>query len=176
MKTDLLPFVYEGETAGLAVTGSVSRCSKVLLVDFRVSGAVNSVVWPSLCRAAGRRDALWHNTCFEVFFAHSGAAPYWEVNLSPSGCWNMYRFSGYRRDMEETGLKTAPCLQFLAEGSEVMLSATIDLAQFKTEGLPLDLGLSAILEFVHGRKSYWALCHLGQDPDFHIRQSFSLSL
>jgi hypothetical protein len=40
----------------------------------------------------------------------------------------------------------------------------------------LQLGLSAVIEAADGSKSYWALAHCATQPDFHLRQSFTLTL
>ena len=44
------------------------------------------------------------------------------------------------------------------------------------EGAILAIGLSAVIEARDGSKSYWALTHCAAQPDFHLRQSFSLTL
>ena len=40
----------------------------------------------------------------------------------------------------------------------------------------LQLGLSAVIEEVNGRKSYWALAHPVGKPDFHHNDCFTLEL
>jgi hypothetical protein len=39
-----------------------------------------------------------------------------------------------------------------------------------------DLGLSAVLEEKDGTKSYWALAHPAEKPDFHARNCFVAKL
>ena len=43
-----------------------------------------------------RQDNLWKHTCFEAFFARPDSEQYWELNVAPSGHWNLYQFDGYR--------------------------------------------------------------------------------
>ncbi len=40
----------------------------------------------------------------------------------------------------------------------------------------LRIGLSVVIEASDGSKSYWALAHGAAQPDFHLRQSFALTL
>ena len=40
----------------------------------------------------------------------------------------------------------------------------------------LVIGLSVVIEAADGSKSYWALAHGASQPDFHLRQSFALTL
>jgi hypothetical protein len=39
----------------------------------------------------------------------------------------------------------------------------------------LNIGLAAVIENTDGNKTYWALQHYAEQPDFHLRQSFSLT-
>ena len=39
-----------------------------------------------------------------------------------------------------------------------------------------ELGLSAVLEEKDGTKSYWALAHMGEKPDFHAPGCFTARL
>ena len=50
-----------------------------------------------------RTDGLWRHTCFEAFIAAAVRPEYWEYNLSPSGAWAAYHFTGYRAGMEPLG-------------------------------------------------------------------------
>jgi hypothetical protein len=43
-------------------------------------------------------------------------------------------------------------------------------------GEPWELGLSAVLEEKDGAKSYWALAHRGDKPDFHDAGCFTARL
>ncbi len=43
-------------------------------------------------------------------------------------------------------------------------------------GEPWQLGLSAVLEEKDGTKSYWALAHGGEKPDFHDPVCFAARL
>ena len=45
-----------------------------------------------------------------------------------------------------------------------------------TPDRPWRLGLSAVIEALNGEKSYWALAHPPEKPDFHHPDSFTLDL
>ena len=67
----------------------------------------------------------------------------------------------------------APAIAVERGASEVELRAEVS-------GLPDDglwrVGLTAVVEDVEGRISYWALAHPGEKPDFHHPDSFVLEL
>ena len=56
----------------------------------------------------------------------------------------------------------------------------VSLEMAETSDLPNDglwqLGLSAVIEETSGHKSYWALAHPSENPDFHHSDSFVLDL
>ena len=124
----------------------------------------------------GRADELWKTTCFEAFVRTAGG--YAEINLSPSGRWAAYGFTAYREgDMGQLpGISLLHMTQRASEGLYELV-ATLDLSGL---GLPADqpwrLGLSAVIEEVGGRKSYWALAHAPGKPDFHHPDSFACDL
>lgn len=49
-----------------------------------------------------RKDYLWEDTCFECFISHhyQKNAPYIEINISPTGAFNLYYFDGYRNPQQ----------------------------------------------------------------------------
>lgn len=131
-----------------------------------------------------RRDGLWTTTCFEVFFGGLRSPSYVEVNLSPSGDWNLYAFADYRQgrlpvaDAEVRLLETlvSPRTPSLAvRGSVRPLSPDSMLRPLLRSG-PLVMGANAVLEYENGSHEYWALTHAGDKPDFHLRRGFSLTL
>jgi hypothetical protein len=109
-------------------------------------------------------DGLWQHTCFEVFVSRPGMPGYQEFNLSPSGEWAAYGFSGYRSGM--TRLEARPHMS--AEQNRYRVQ--IDL-----QG-PMLLGICAVMEEEGGRLSYWALKHPPGRPDFHHADAFALAL
>lgn len=125
----------------------------------------------------GRADELWRTTCFEAFVRTDGG--YAEINLSPSGRWAAYSFSGYREgDMAQLESVSLDHMTRRAGDGLFELVATLDLA--RVSGLsatgPWRLGLSAVIEETSGRKSYWALAQAPDKPDFHHPDSFACVL
>ena len=155
----------DGPDIGLTV--HYERHGGWLWVRFVVEGDVNAVQWPAP-KSPRRGDRLWEHTCFEVFITTTDG--YREFNLSPSGQWASYRFSGYRADMADgqesvTGLALDLASNMLAMEAHLELPPNVGT-----------LGLSTVIEAHDGSKSYWALTHPGNTPDFHHPASFTLDL
>ncbi len=130
-------------------------------------GAVNQVEWPGPATSA-RTNELWRHSCFEVFVETAGG--YREFNLSPSRQWASYRFDGYRQGMADADEAVDVSPLDLAEDM-LALEAHIDLPP-----QPGRLALSAVIEAADGSKTYWALAHPSDKPDFHHPDSFVLDL
>jgi len=125
-----------------------------------------------------RTDLLWRHTCFEAFLRSGQSAEYLEFNLSPSGEWAAYRFKDYRERMTAELALADPGIEVQLDGSELRLSAMIDLSRIEVLASRDDwrLGLSAIIENEEGGKSWWGLAHPPGKPDFHHPDSFVLAL
>jgi len=163
----LLPHPAGASGPAVQVEVKLERQGDVLWVRFVVEGDVEAVKWPA-DQGGGRADGLWEHTCFEVFI--QTAAGYREFNLSPSGQWASYRFDGYREGMADAaGIVDVSPLD-LAEDM-LALEAQLDLPSSFGK-----LALSAVIEARDGIKTYWALSHPSDKPDFHHPDSFVLDL
>ena len=120
----------------------------------------------------GRRDELWKTTCFEAFVQVEGEAAYSEFNFAPSGDWAAYDFIGRREGAVEAALANPPYVRIEDNLTWWGLGATFALES----GRRWALGLSAVIEEVDGTKSYWALAHGGDQPDFHDPACFTARL
>ena len=167
MRATLIP--YPGPTSAKALAVSVEAAVEAgqLWLRFIVEGDVERVDWPAKAEP-GRADELWKHTCFEVFVATADG--YCEFNLSPSDQWAAYRFDSYRQGMCEAG-QGAVVLGLDGGSDYVALEASIDLPAGAQR-----LALSAVLEMQDGAKTYWALAHPSDKPDFHHPDSFILDL
>ena len=119
-----------------------------------------------------RADDLWKTTCFEAFLRPLGEERYREWNFAPSGDWAAYEFTGYRDGMIPAEIDADPYIRMEDNFTWWALGATI--------AVPADtnwqLGLSAVLEEKDGTKSYWALAHREEKPDFHDPGCFAAHL
>lgn len=143
-------------------------------VSFRVHGKAEDIRLPS-SQPAGPADHLWQHTCCEVFVATVNRKKYQEFNFSPSGQWASYRFNDYRERDADFFPTASPRISLHCTPDGFQLDASI-----ARELLPSDhtllLGISAVIELADGSKSYWALEHGAPQPDFHLPQSFALTL
>ncbi|RYZ76815.1 MAG: DOMON-like domain-containing protein [Proteobacteria bacterium] len=176
----LVPYGGTSVNTGLQIRVQLSLLEKrTLRFLFLLEGppaALNKVVWPKAVQPE-RRNELWKTTCFELFFGPAEARPYFEMNLSPSGDWNVYAFSDYREGMKEATIESP---FRMSETSPLpRVEGLLDLSSL---GLRLEktgdavLGATAVMEYQDGQKEYWALAHKGDKPDFHVRSSFTAYL
>jgi hypothetical protein len=93
----------------------------------------------------------------------SGA--YTEFNFSPSERWAAYDFIGYRAGMTERAVPRAPVITPRRGGDVLFCDVAIPTAALPPP--PWRYGLTAVLEETGGVKSYWALAHPSEKPDFH---------
>jgi hypothetical protein len=108
-----------------------------------------------------RADELWKRTCLEAFLQRSDDIGYREWNFAPSGDWAAYDFTGVREGMA-TAEVAVPYVRMEDNLTWWALGATIAVEAGKWQ-----LGLSAVLDEKDGAKSYWALAHPSEKPDFH---------
>ena len=145
-----------------------------LVLSYIVAGNMSGVRMPS-ATAGGRSGELWRHTCFEAFVRASRGTTYYELNFSPSKQWAAYRFSNYRNEMHTADEINGLPIEIRSEPGRYTLQASVDLDRFSS--LPRDglwrLALSALIEDISGRMSYWALAHPSGKPDFHHAECFT---
>ena len=172
----LQPFSREGCPPEVRLTGAVARRGHILALRYELWGPWQEFVPPLSGEPPARRHRLWEDTCFEVFLAVKGAPGYWEFNLSPMGHWNVYRFEDYRQGMQEEKAFTALPMSVRRSPDSLRLGLEIEAGKIIPATRPLEAGLSAVLKGQGGEPTYWGLVHPGPQPDFHRRDSFSLTL
>lgn len=176
----LHPFAPTAPARGLRLGGRLTRCGDHLQITYQLSGDLSGVVLPPpSADPPERADGLWQHTCFELFLAAEGEAPYWEVNLAPDGAWNLYRLSAYRQGL--TPVRDREAMPFTVTLHQAALALTLDLLLPRELSLAcqkrsLRLGVTAVIEHLGGALSYWALGHGGVEADFHRREDFLLRL
>jgi hypothetical protein len=164
-------------TAETGVEVEVARRGGRLELTYFVTGAVQRLRLPGPA-ASERADELWKHTCLEAFVRAGQGDGYCEFNFSPSTRWAAYRFSGYRDGMADIGEVDAPLIEAHAGEGAYELHVALDLSRLP-EVAPdavWKLGLTAIVEDVDGGKSWWALEHAPDKPDFHHPVSFAFEL
>jgi hypothetical protein len=139
---------------------------------FDLTGAMDQLLWPPRLPSA-RQDNLWRTTCFEVFTRDVEGTGYSEFNLSPSGQWAAYTFADYREGIRPLKLAVAPELRVEGQTKDEMIfEARITLPGPVSSAI----ALSAVIEECDGTKSYWALAHPADKPDFHDPACFTATL
>jgi hypothetical protein len=145
-----------------------------LFLQFIVTGDIAALhLAPQL--ESTRADDLWMTTCFEAFLLTGYDEGYIEINLSPSNRWAAYCFDNYREGMAKADAVLLHHPFQRADTERYEIGARAHLGGFQPDA-PWRLGLSAVIEETNGRKSYWALAHAPDKPDFHHPDSFACVL
>lgn len=149
-------------------------------LQYLLSGDLAQILFPAP-QAPAFTDGLWEHTCFELFVGVQGESAYREFNFSPSGQWAAYAFSSYRERVgwqveSEPVARLAPVLDQGMAGDGFLFEALVSTDHLPTnpEHKSLELALAAVIETTTGEKSYWALKHPTERPDFHHRGGFVL--
>nr|WP_299904175.1 DOMON-like domain-containing protein [Sphingomonas bacterium] len=155
----------------IAVTAR--RDTDMLSLTYRVTGAIDNVLWPASAEPAFT-DELWRHSCFEAFVGDEGTPRYVELNIAPSTEWAAYDFDDHR-----TGMRRASGVAV----SGVVWQPAADVAELRaTASLPglaaanWDVALTTVIEERDGTKSFWALAHPAGPEDFHNRDCFTARL
>jgi hypothetical protein len=136
-------------------------------MTFCVGAPADRFVIPA-CEEPDRRDELWKSSCFEAFLRPDGGVGYTEWNFAPSGDWAAYDFDGHRHGMRPAEADAPPYIRLEDNLTWWAVGATIAVPA----DLTFQLGLTAVLEGRDGTRSYWALDHGNDAPDFHDSSCF----
>jgi hypothetical protein len=176
MRHPLILYPDFGSAAVTRIEVEAARpASDRLVLRFVVTGAIDRLRLAAVTEPA-RTDELWKHTCFEAFVQAPPGAGYLEFNLAPSTQWAAYRFDGYREGMTPAAEFGGPSLEASSGDGVYELQAALDLGGLLPAGAGWRVGLSAVIEEVDGRKSYWALAHPPGQADFHHPDCFALEL
>ncbi len=168
---------FAGNSSGLTLGGVLARLPGLLSIEYLLNGELSHILWPTPAdQNFSRRHELWRQTCFEIFFGIPGDLAYWEVNLSPNGCWNLYHFISYRQGMQEEVAVDRLTSQVGREDRGFHLSCHIDVHDLVPDYRKLEVGIAAVALDTRGTATYWAIDHLANIPDFHNRHSFKAVL
>lgn len=143
-------------------------------LEYVARGQLDRIALPSPAAEPRRMDRLWEHTCFEAFFGRIGSSEYLELNLSPAGHWNLYRFNDYRSGMRpDTEIEVeAPrtSIQGGAHNGALLLETRLSLPP---DRITL-MGVTAVIELKDtGETRYLAIRHPAAKPDFHDRDGWT---
>ncbi|HYO27683.1 MAG TPA: DOMON-like domain-containing protein [Azonexus sp.] len=153
---------------------AIVTASGALALSYRLQGDPEKISIPAPVPPAAADD-LWQHTCLEAFVAAADDAGYREFNFSPAGLWANYRFTACRQRNPDFLPPAAPRIAFQRCADGFRLDAWLAPELLPASG-KLNIGLTAVIATRDGGRSYWALAHCAAQPDFHLRQSFSLTL
>jgi hypothetical protein len=158
------------------LSATIQLISNALQLHYHVVGDITQLRLPA-AQPASFADNLWQHTCFELFIANLDTPYYQEFNFSPSGQWASYSFNHYR-ERSEWQSTYQYAVDTLIQPNSLHLIVAIPLTE-----LPLVLcnqfvhvGLTAVIESLDGRCSYFALQHPIENPDFHHRAGWMATL
>ncbi len=172
----LHPFSVASRDAGISIEGTVQRHGGTLSLAYRLQGRLEDLSIPPMAPHPQRRHELWKETCFEGFIQPAGSSAYWELNLSPAGHWNLYRFDGYRLGMREEPAIAKTIITIKTGVDRIDLGTEVNLSALGIGSEKPAIGLSAVTRALDGHIDYWALTHPDTKPDFHHPKSFVLGL
>ena len=166
------PGCARGAVRSIRVTAR-RRDDGALALRYALAADMSRIVVPPAGDGA-RADGLWRHTCFECFVRGEGAA-YLEFNFSPSRAWAAYAFSAYREPAPAPS-QFDPRIGVEHAADALELDALVPADRLPRAGVPLRIGLSAVIEAAGGALSYWALRHAPGKPDFHHPDVFALTV
>ncbi|MHC5599777.1 MAG: DOMON-like domain-containing protein [Nostoc sp.] len=172
----LQPFPSTESFPNFKIAGNIARNANQLTICYTLGGDLKEIAIAPPSNTGSRKHELWKYTCFEFFVGIKDSLRYWEFNLSPAGHWNVYRFDGYRKGMqEETAFTILPfSVQNQADGLTLVLN--VDLDKIVSENQAIEVGITTVIKDKYGEVTYWALTHQGAEADFHLRDSFMIEL
>lgn len=167
-------------TPAAMVSSVAASCSIVdrrgINLKFRIEADMARLSIPA--RATSRRGAdLWRTSCGEAFIRPRGGTLYWEINISPSSEWSVYRFASYRSGRSDEANVADVEIEVARFERRLEIEASL-VTPFLHEVLEesrateFDVGLSTVIEDESGVLSYWALAHPPGKPDFHQPSCF----
>lgn len=172
----LRPFPATSTLPDLKITGKIARSSNRLSISYALHGSLAEITIPVISDKPARKDTLWEETCFELFLGLKGSDQYWELNLSPAGHWNVYRFKTYRQEMqEELAFLSLPFI-VRNQPDALLLDLDFGMDMIVPGEQKLEIAISAVIKLKNGKVTYWALAHPGPKADFHRRDSFIIEL
>ena len=180
---ELNPFALDTSKFQPNVSGHLCAHKDNFEIQFHTVQTQNNIEWmhssPATSKNIDRRcDNLWKHTCFELFAAPVDSHFYREFNFSPSGQWNSYDFNDYRQQQHSANIDEPPHIKFNNPTPDTYL-LSIKLSPQSLSLAPqnkLQLGITAVIQYIDQSLDHYALTHCAQQPDFHLKNSFTLNI
>ena len=139
----------------------------------KVNGSLSALLLQPSAQIQQRRDQLWMHSCFEAFLSLPNQKKYWELNISPSGDWNVYSLENYRQGQMPESTVESPRVRVQRTPLACQCDVQLDLNPWWPDVFRApQLGLAVVLEQSDASLSYWAIRHHREVADFHDRRSF----
>lgn len=172
MIKSLRPFEINAITKDVQLQVDVQRDGSLLMCEFTLLDPKSSVILKSGIFGNQRKKELWKSTCLEIFWKRKEEEKYWEFNLSSDLNWNIFSFDQYRQPQEREDLAFKSVNFSKKSSTPVKFYIELDLALSGIVQEKIQVGITSVLEHNNQQKSYWALTHKGEKPDFHLKESF----
>jgi hypothetical protein len=145
-----------------------------LQLRYYLQGQLDKLIIPLLSRSE-QKDNLWQQCCFEAFVCLKGETGYYEYNFSPSRQWGLYTFTDYR-EVASYQPQGVPKIEVTLIGQQLTLKVILPnrILPKNPTNKSIQIALSAVIETKQQQKSYWALHHPQDKPDFHIHSEDSV--
>jgi len=172
----LRPFQTNEISRDYLITGKIGRKKYLLTILYELSGPLDNLAITPTADNPTRMERLWEKTCFELFLKFGDSDPYWEFNLSPSGDWNVYRFSAYREGMQEERAFIDLPFSLQTGQDRLGVDLNVNIEKILQQDITVNAAVSAVLKSKSGDISFWALTHKSISPDFHSSEGFLIEL
>ena len=168
----LQPFPTVQTLPNIEIITTISRSNQQLQINYFLQGDLEQIILPVTHNQVFRKDGLWESTCFEFFLAIFNSPQYWEFNLAPTGDWNSYRFTNYRRGMITEKVFNNLSFKVQRNKTTYEMAVKIDLKKIIAGDTLIEIAITTVIEDINHNLSYWAITHPGTKADFHRRDSF----
>jgi hypothetical protein len=175
---ELEPFKKNTQTSKISIFSEAFKDGNDLLINFIIEDKNKTILTDEYNKAPTRKYELWKTTCFEAFFGIEGSSGYWELNFSVSGNWNIFYFDSYRTpgQPKEEAKVTKISVHTTYEDFMWRVEVKVPIQSLGLQTKKLEVGLASVIEYKNKEKSYFALKHGVEKPDFHQRESFICNL
>ncbi|MBE2281367.1 MAG: hypothetical protein IAE91_13325, partial [Ignavibacteriaceae bacterium] len=150
----------------------------IFTLSFRITGAIDEIVFPEKFELISRETGLWNSTCFELFISEPETETYHEFNFSPEGYWNCFINRYYRSGINEVEF-SEPDFSFKKLPDSINFHFSFALENLPYTGKSILLNPVLVLEMKPGILTYWANIHPQKEADFHDKSKwliYNLSL